>query len=88
MEGSDIDELLSLAAANHGAIYVVGKTPTKVIHMGGRSLWMSFLVVDYLDNSDQFILQRDFVRNFDMMIDLNNGLMRTRNQTGSMLSDQ
>ena len=32
-----------------------------------------------LDDSDQFILGRDFVRNFDMMIDLNNGLMRIRN---------
>ena len=40
---------------------------------------MSFLVVDKLDDSDQFILGRDFVRNFDVMIDLNNGLIRIRN---------
>ena len=38
---------------------------------------MSFLVVENLDDSDQFILGRDFVRN--VMIDLNNGLIRIRN---------
>ena len=40
---------------------------------------MSFLVVEILDDSDQFILGRDFVRNFDVIIELNNGLMRIRN---------
>ena len=40
---------------------------------------MSFLVVENLDDSDQCILGRDFVRNFDVMIDLNNGLIRIRN---------
>ena len=40
---------------------------------------MSFLVVENLDDSDQFILGRDFVKNFDVMIDLNNGLIRIRN---------
>ena len=40
---------------------------------------MSFLVVENLDDADQFILGRDFVRNFDVMIDLNNGLIRIRN---------
>ena len=38
-----------------------------------------FLVVENLDDSNQFILGRDFVRNFDVMIDLNNGLIRIRN---------
>ena len=47
--------------------------------MGGRDLWMSFLVVANLYDADQFILGRDFVRNFDVMIDLNNGLIRIRN---------
>ena len=47
--------------------------------MGGRYLWMNFLVVENLDNADQFILGRDFVGNFDVMIDLNNGLIRIRN---------
>ena len=68
-----------LAAANRGATYVAERTPITVLHMGGRGLWMSFLVVENLDDSDQIILGRDFVRNFDVMIDLNNGLIRIRN---------
>ena len=40
---------------------------------------MSFLVVENLDNSDQFTLGRDFVRNFNVMVDFNNGLIRIRN---------
>ena len=36
---------------------------------------MSFLVVENLDESDQFILERDFVPNFDATIDLNDGLI-------------
>ena len=70
---------LRLAAANRGAIYVAGRTPITVLHMGGRDLWMSFLVVENLGDSDQFILGRDFVGNFDVMFDLNNGLIRIRN---------
>ena len=50
-----------------------------VIHMEGLDHWMIFLVVEKLYGSDQFILVRDFVRNFDVMIDLNNGLIRIRN---------
>ena len=74
-----IPKNLRLAAANRGAIHVAGRTPITVLHMGGRDLWMSFLVVENLDDADQFILGRDFVRNFDVMIDLNNGLIRIRN---------
>ena len=70
---------LRLAATNRGAIYVAGRTPKTVLHMGGRDLWMSFLVVENLDDPDQFIFGRDFVRNFDVMVDLNNGLIRIRN---------
>ena len=40
---------------------------------------MSFLVVENLDDSDRFILGRDFIKNFDVMIDLNNGSIRMRN---------
>ena len=40
---------------------------------------MSFLVVENLNDSDQFILGRDFVRNFDVMIDLNNCQIRIGN---------
>ena len=45
-------------------------------------------MVENLDDSDQFIFGLYFVRNFDLMIDLNNGPKRTRTQTGSMLRDQ
>ena len=47
--------------------------------MGGQNLWISFLVVENLDDLDQFNLGRNFVRNFDMMIDLSNRLIRIRN---------
>ena len=70
---------LRSAGANRGAIYVAGRKPITALHMGGRDLWMSFLVVENLDDSDQFILGRAFVRSFDVMIDLNNGLIRIRN---------
>ena len=42
-------------------------------------MWMSFLVVENLDESDQIILGRDFIRNFDVIIDLSNGMFRIRN---------
>ena len=69
---------IRLAAANQGAIYVTGQTPIISLQLGGRHLWMSFLVVENLDESDQFILGRDFVRNFDVTIDLNDGLIRIK----------
>ena len=43
---------LRLAAANRGVFYVAGRIPITFLHMGGRNLWMSFLVVENLDNSD------------------------------------
>ena len=58
---------LRLAAANCGAFYVAGRGPITVLHMGGRDLWMSFLVVENLDDSDQFILVLNFVRSFDWL---------------------
>ena len=67
---------IRLAAANQGAIYVTGRTPIISLQLGGRYLWMSFLVVENLDESDQFILGRDFVRNFDVTI--NDGLIRIK----------
>ena len=77
--GSDlIPTNIRLAAANEGSIYVAGKIPTISLQLGGRRLWMSFLVVENLDESDQFILGRDFVRNFDVTIDLNDGLIRIK----------
>ena len=69
---------IRLAAANQGAIYVTGRTPIISLQLGGRHLWMSFLVVENLDESDKLILGRDFVRNFDVTIDLNDGLIRIK----------
>ena len=45
-------------------------------YLGGSQLWVTFLVVENLDESDQFILGRDSVRNVDVTIDLNDGLIR------------
>ena len=36
---------------------------------------MSFLVVENLEESNQFILGRDFVRNFEATVDVNGGLI-------------
>ena len=69
---------IRLAAANQGAIYVTGRTPIISLQLGGRHLWMSFLVVKKLDDSDQFILGRDFVGNFDVTIYLNDELIRIK----------
>ena len=69
---------IRLAAANQGAIYVTGRTPIISMQLGGTHPWMSFLVVEKLDESDQFILRRDFVRNLDVTIDLNDWLIRIK----------
>ena len=37
-----------------------------------------FLVLENLDEFDQFILGRDFVRNFDVTIDLKEGLISNK----------
>ena len=80
--GFDILDLIPtnirLAAANQGAMYVTGRTPIISLQLGGRHLCMSFLVVENLDESDQFILWKDLVRNFDVTIDLNDGLVRIK----------
>ena len=74
-----IDSRIRLSAANKGALRVLGRTPIIALNLGERNLWMSFLVVENLDESDQFILGRDFIRNFDVTIDLNNTMFRIRN---------
>ena len=55
---------LRLAAANRGAIYVAGRTPVTVLHMGGRNLWMSFLVVENLDGRRPIHLGQRFCQEF------------------------
>ena len=74
-----IDSRIRLSAANKGALRVLGRTPIIALNLGERNVWMSFLVVENLDESDQFILGRDFIRNFDVTIDLNNAMFRIRN---------
>ena len=48
------------------------------LHIGGRHIWMSFLVVQNFDESDQFTLGRNFVRNFHVTIELNNSMSRLK----------
>ena len=57
-----IDSRIRLSAANKEALRVLGRTPIIALNLGERNLWMSFLVVENLDESDQFILGRDFNR--------------------------
>ena len=78
-KGDLIDSRIRLSAANKGALRVLGRTPIIALNLGERNLWMSFIVVENLDESDQFILGRDFIRNFDVTIDLNNAMFRIRN---------
>ena len=74
-----IDSRIRLSAANKRALRVLGRTPIIALNLGERKLWMSFLVLENLDESDQFILGKDFIRNFDITIDLNNARFRIRN---------
>ena len=74
-----IDSRIRLSAANKGALRVLGRTPIIALSLGERNLWISFLVVENLVESDQLILGRDFIRNFDVTIDLNNAMFRIRN---------
>ena len=69
-----IDSRLRLSAANKGALRVLGRTPIIALNLGERNLWLSFLVVENVDESDEYILGRDFIRNFDVTIDLNNSM--------------
>ena len=73
------DSRIRLSAANKEALRVLGRTPIIALNLGERNLWMSFLVVENLDESDQFILGRDCIRNFDITIDLNKAMFRIRN---------
>ena len=74
-----IDSRIRLSAANKGALRVLGRIPIIALNLRERNLWKSFLEVENLDESDQFILGRDFIMNFDVTIDLNNAMFRIRN---------
>ena len=73
-----VDSRIRLLAANKGALRVLGRTPIIALNLGETNLWMSFLMVENLDESDQFFLGRDFIRTFDVSIDLNNAMFRIR----------
>ena len=66
-----IDSRIRLSAANKGKLRVVGRTPIIALNPGERNLSMSFLLVETLDESDQFILYKDLIRSFDVTIDFN-----------------
>ena len=74
-----VNSRIRLSAANKGALRVLGRTPIKALKLGVLNLWMRFLVVENLDESDQFILGRDFIRNFDVTMELNKTMFRIRN---------
>ena len=70
-EGPDTHEPWIRSSQSRSHIYVAGRTPVKVLD--------ELYVVKNLDNLIQFILGLDFFRNFDVMTDLNNRLIRIRN---------
>ena len=67
-----IDSRIRLSAANKRALRFLSRTPIIALNLGDRKLLMSFLVVENLDESDQIILDRHFIKSFDVAIDLNN----------------
>ena len=73
------DSRIWLSAANKWMLRVRGRTTIIALKLGERNLWMTFLVVENLDESDQFILGRDFIKNFDVTIDPNDVMFRIRN---------
>ena len=74
-----LDQIDKKLKCSEEDLRVLGRTPIISLNLWERNLWMSFLVVENLDESDQFILDRDFIRNFDVTIDLNNAMFRIRN---------
>ena len=74
-----IDSRIRLSVANKGEVRVLGRTPIIALNLGERNLWINFLVVKSLDESDQFILGKNFIRNFDVKFDLNNAMSRVQN---------
>ena len=74
-----IESGIRLSAANKGAPRVLGRTEIIALNLVERILWMVFLAVENLDESDQFLLDRDFTRNFVVTVDLNNAMFRIQN---------
>ena len=78
-----IDSRIRRSAANKVALRALGRTPIIAVNLWERNLWMSFLLVESLGGSNQLILGRVFIRNFDVTFDLNNAMFRIRNRERS-----
>ena len=57
---------IRLSAANKGAHRVIGRTPIIALNLGERNLWLSFPLVENLDESEQFILGRHLKTRYEM----------------------
>ena len=78
-DGSDlIPTNIRLAAANQGAIYVTGRNPIISLQLGGSHHWMSFLVMENFRRIRSIHPGEGLLRNFDVTIDLNDGLIRIK----------
>ena len=77
-----IDSRIRLSAANKGGAKGALQNSNHSRKIGKRNLRMSFLAVENLEESDQFVLGNDFIRNFDVTIELNNAMIRFRNPEG------
>ena len=85
-----IDTRIWLSGANKGALMVVGMTSLIALCLGKHNLWMSFLVVENVDELDHLILGREFIRKFDVTIDLNKdseSAKELHNKTGKLDND-
>ena len=69
----------SMVSGEQRSIEDPWRNTNNTLNLGDRNLWMSFLVVENLDESDQFVLGRDFIRNSDVTIDLNNAIFGIQN---------
>ena len=74
-----IDSRIRLSVANKRALRVLGRTQITTLNLVERNLWMSFLMMENLDKSDQINLDRDFIGNFGVTTDRNKVMLRIRN---------
>ena len=68
-----------ITVGGHEVTRNLSEQSDQTISAGERNLCMSFLLVENLDESDQFILCKNLIRNFDVTIDLNNAMFKIRN---------
>ena len=73
-----IDSRIRLSAANKGSAKGASQNANHSRKFRKRNLRMSFLAVENLEESEQFILGNDFIKNFDVTIELNNAMIRLR----------